>query len=245
MSLLPAAIRGLSLDFANTLYPLRPKELDVTIQRLHAYLQERLNHRIDYSSMREVYLEIRARQFTQNRPTLRENDFTERIAHVVSSAMDGAPAPPDIVAGAQDAYASGFIDTMIAPDGLCETVEALSRRFDGRVVVCSNFIRADAIREPLARDGITRHLRGVVVSCEIGFIKPHRLMFEAAARILDLKPQEIVHVGDDWDADIIGASRTGMSTIYTRQWRDEIDEAYGHETKPVAEVASLAQVITL
>jgi len=245
MSILPANIRAVSLDFANTLYPLRIGELETTIERLHAFLQDRLGCKIEYAAFRQTYLDFRDRQFAQNRPTLRENDFTLRIAHVVSMALGGAPAPADIVAAAANAYAFGFIDTMTPPAGLRRIMEALSIRFNGNVAVCSNFMRADAIRVPLERDGISEHLAGIVVSCEIGFIKPHRLVFDAVARVLQASPCEIVHVGDDWEADMIGATRCGMSAIYTHQWRDEPDSAYGVDATPLAEIDTLERLLTI
>ncbi|MDR3707987.1 MAG: HAD family hydrolase [Capsulimonadaceae bacterium] len=244
MTAFPASIRAVSLDFANTLYPLRSGELEVTIRRLHAFLTQRLNRDIEYTSMREVYLDIRQRQFTENRPTLRENDFTARIAHVVAS-VTGADPDPAVVADGERAYASGFIDTMIAPPGLASTIAALSKQFDGKVAVCSNFIRAEAIREPLRRDGITPYLAGVVVSCEVGYVKPHAKVFAEVVKLLGVAPEEIVHVGDDWDADIIGATRAGLNAIYTHQWRDEADPAYGVGATALAEIDSLDQLLTL
>jgi len=244
VSILPPTIRAVSLDFANTLYPLRPRELDVTIMRLHQYLQSHLDSRLDYACFRKTYLDVREGQFSKNRATLRENDFTERIRHVVAAVM-GEPAPARIVAAAEDAYVSGFIDTMEPPQGMRSIIQELSRRFEGRVAVCSNFLRADAIRIPLDRDGISGELSGIVVSCEIGFIKPHPLVFEAVTRVLDVEPSEIVHIGDDWEADIIGGTRAGMRTIYTRQWRNEPDAAYGIEATPLCQIDLLEELLSI
>ncbi len=245
MAKLPPHIRAVSLDFANTLYPLRAGELEVTIERLHSFLEAALGKSLKYGFLREVYLDVRARQFTENRPTLRENDFTERIESVVSAALGGVKPPTDLVTAAEHAYAEGFIETMVAPPGLRDTVAALSERFEGRIAVCSNFIRADAIRAPLTRDGIMPLLKGAVVSCEVGFIKPHAAVFQSLVSVLDVAPHEIVHVGDDWDADVLGAIRYGMSTIYTSQWRNEVDPCYGLEASVIADIASLGELLDM
>jgi putative hydrolase of the HAD superfamily len=242
---IPATIRAVSFDFANTLYPLRSGELEQTIESLHAFLESAVGYPVDYDDLRGVYLAVRERQFTENRPTLRENDFTERIAHTVSAALGGAPPPPDLVAAAEDAYSQGFQRTMTMPYGLCDTIAAISERFKGRVAVCSNFIRADAIRGPLERDGIMPFLKGVVVSCEVGFIKPHPAVFRELLRTLDVPADQIVHVGDDWDADVLGATRCGMSAIYTTEWRDEIDSPYGTEARTIAEIERLADILEM
>lgn len=245
---LPDHIKAVSFDFANTLYPLQEADLEGTIVALHDFLERRLAHPIPYDAMRAVYLEVRAHQFASNRGSLRDNDFTERIRQVIASVQKGFgkhDGPPDekLVADAEFAYAEGFVNAMRLPDGLVETIAEISKRFGGKVAVCSNFMRADCIRRPLERDGITPHLAGVVVSCELGFIKPHPIMFEAVTRILGVEPHEAVHVGDDWDADIVGAMRAGLSAIYTTQWRDEHDPFYGKEFTPLAEIGHIRELL--
>ena len=244
---IPAHIKAVSLDFANTLYPLRASELELTIQSLHAFLEARMSRIIPYEALRSVYLDIRDRQFSENRSSLLENDFTDRIRQTIASAMMavGETDPPDeeLVAAAEYAYAASFVTTMRCRPDLAGIVERLAARFDGRVAVCSNFIRSDCIRRPLERDGIMPHLAGVVVSCEHGFIKPHSIVFEAVTRMLDVLPDAIVHVGDDWDADVIGAGRAGLSSIYTTEWRNEPDPFYGKEYWPLAEIRDIAELV--
>jgi putative hydrolase of the HAD superfamily len=53
-----------------------------------------------------------------------------------------------------------------------------------------------------------------VFSDEVGRRKPERTIFEAALGPLGLRPQEVVHVGDDLDADIAGAKRLGMRAVW-------------------------------
>jgi putative hydrolase of the HAD superfamily len=159
--------------------------------------------------------------------------------------MNGESPSDDFVRAGQDAYAIAFANAMVAPSGLSEIVKAISERFHGNVAVCSNFIRADSIRIPLERDGIAPYLKGAVVSCEIGFIKPHPLIFQATINLLQESPEKIVHVGDDWDADVIGASRSGLKSVYTTQWRDENDPWYGKISCPIAEISELTRFIAL
>ena len=245
MAKLPDHIRGISLDFANTLYPLRSGELEQTIERLHGFMEEALQFPVDYDDLHGVYMAVRERQFTENRPTLRDNDFTERIGAVVAAATGDAKPDANLVKRAEDAYVDGFVDAMVAPPGLRDIVCDLAARFRGKVAVCSNFIRVDAIHRPLERDGILSHLAGVVVSCETGFIKPHPAVFKRVVDVLKLPPGDILHVGDDWDADVLGASRYGLECVYTRQWRDEIDPSYGTETSGIVEIDTLADLLNL
>jgi FMN phosphatase YigB (HAD superfamily) len=49
-------------------------------------------------------------------------------------------------------------------------------------------------------------------------IKPHRAIFDAARTALgEPLPRAILHVGDDWAADVIGAADAGWRTAWIRE----------------------------
>ena len=56
----------------------------------------------------------------------------------------------------------------------------------------------------------------IVVSQRVGAIKPAAAMFAAAAEALDTPGERILHVGDDWWADVVGAKRAGWLAAYLR-----------------------------
>lgn len=51
-------------------------------------------------------------------------------------------------------------------------------------------------------------------SCHIGYAKPDRDAFDAVARSCGVPTSETVHIGDDWECDIIGARKAGATTIW-------------------------------
>ena len=56
-----------------------------------------------------------------------------------------------------------------------------------------------------------------MVSQRVGVIKPHPGIFAEARRQLgDPEPEAILHVGDDWAADVVGASAAGWRVAYVR-----------------------------
>ena len=63
--------------------------------------------------------------------------------------------------------------------------------------------------------GWSPHLVAVVVSQRVGTIKPHPAIFTAARDALgNPPPAAILHVGDDWAADVVGATRAGWLAAY-------------------------------
>ena len=72
----------------------------------------------------------------------------------------------------------------------------------------------EAIRRSLKRVGIGDFLDPVVVSGEVGFVKPHPAPFTAALERLALAPEKVLFVGDRWDVDLLGARNAGMRTCH-------------------------------
>lgn len=53
----------------------------------------------------------------------------------------------------------------------------------------------------------------VIVSKELGFHKPSPRIFEAALERLRLRPEEVLHVGDSMEEDVLGALGAGMQAV--------------------------------
>lgn len=53
-------------------------------------------------------------------------------------------------------------------------------------------------------------------AADVGYLKPHPAIFEAALDCIGTQPEETVFVGDNLNADIAGAQRVGMKAV----WRD-------------------------
>ena len=67
----------------------------------------------------------------------------------------------------------------------------------------------------LASAGWPPSLASIVVSQRVGTIKPQPAIFAAAAAALgDPPPASILHAGDDWEADVVGARRMGWRAAY-------------------------------
>jgi len=86
-------------------------------------------------------------------------------------------------------------------------LEQLQPRF--QLAVISNFDgRLRLIFEHL---GISKFFRHVFVSSELGADKPDPEIYQRALQFIDLKPNEVLHVGDDPERDWEAASAAGLS----------------------------------
>jgi len=61
--------------------------------------------------------------------------------------------------------------------------------------------------------GLTKYLGTIVISGVVGYTKPHPEIFRIALRETGVDASEAVHVGDLYEADVIGARNAGMEGI--------------------------------
>ena len=74
----------------------------------------------------------------------------------------------------------------------------------------------------LARCGIGHLFDGHVTAISAGAAKPDARIFAALAEMSGVSPEEVLHVGDDPLADVVGARQAGMQTAWlnrdSRPW---------------------------
>jgi putative hydrolase of the HAD superfamily len=86
-------------------------------------------------------------------------------------------------------------------------LEQLQPRF--QLAVISNF--DGRLRFILQHLGISKFFTHVFISSEIGADKPDPEIYRRALKLIDLKPNEVLHVGDDPERDWEAASGAGLS----------------------------------
>jgi putative hydrolase of the HAD superfamily len=63
------------------------------------------------------------------------------------------------------------------------------------------------------------HAGCIIVSGIVGIRKPERAIFEDAAQGIRIEPAQVLFVGDNIEADILGAANAGMRTAWMRRGR--------------------------
>ncbi|MFP2962269.1 HAD family hydrolase [Myxococcus sp. 1LA] len=69
------------------------------------------------------------------------------------------------------------------------------------------------------RAGLAEVLPDVFLSGEVGASKPDARIFEAALAHVGRPPEEVLHVGDDPERDVMGAARLGLATCWVSHGR--------------------------
>ncbi len=219
-------VRAISFDFGNTLVPVSRADLRAVVARTTSAIARRCGP-FDETAFAEAWAEEGARQFAEDVPRMREVDMGRRSARVLAR-MRGMPAPdpttpwddeaaarrssPDEIELALSMYTAAFVSMIPPPVEVEPLLARLAARFT--LGICSNWPLGVTIDRFVEAAGWAPHLSAVVVSQRVGTIKPDVRMFRAAETALGTPPEAILHVGDDWLADIVGAKEAGWLAAY-------------------------------
>jgi putative hydrolase of the HAD superfamily len=97
-------------------------------------------------------------------------------------------------------------------------LEELQPRFE--LAVISNF--DGRLRVILQHLGISRFFSHVFISSELGADKPDPEIYGRGIKLMNLKPNEVLHVGDDPKRDWEAASATGLSIFQLNRKRNSL-----------------------
>jgi FMN phosphatase YigB (HAD superfamily) len=225
----PGAVHTITLDFGNTLVPVDRAGLERVVERTGVAVVARCGP-FALEDFLAAWAEERDRQFAEEVPRFREVDLGQRMVRVLASLRGMASPPsgvpwddeaaaalsdPEEVAFAIDTYSRAFVDAMPPPASVGPMLRRLART--RRVAILSNWPLAATIDRYVEAAGWASSLAAVIVSQRVGAIKPHRAIFLAAEAALGLGVEDrvgILHVGDDWAADVVGAKAAGWLAAY-------------------------------
>jgi FMN phosphatase YigB (HAD superfamily) len=220
-------IEAITFDFGNTLVPVSSAGLRGVVRLTAGAMAGRLGP-FEVDEVLHAWSEERERQFREEVPQFREVDLGQRLTRILARLRGMAPPPadrrwddaaaaelsaPDEIAWAVDTYSRAFVDALPPAPAAGAVLRSLVGRY--RLAILSNWPLAATIDRYADTAGWTPHLRAIVVSQRVGAIKPHPAIFAAARAALGSPdPGAILHVGDDWAADVVGAKRAGWRAAY-------------------------------
>lgn len=143
--------------------------------------------------------------------SLRDLSFAdhERIFHELLKAG------PNVDEGLANSLYAVMLDIWQAYDDTVPTLQALQA---AGIKICLLSNAGVPIREVLDREGITPLVDAVVLSYEVGCVKPDPRIFTAALAAIDCDPDETLMVGDSGRDDTGGVELGLRTLIIPRTW---------------------------
>lgn len=142
----------------------------------------------------------------------REVPTRERFRRALTaSGASGADAEvaADLMA---ERHMSALAEAVVCPPDRPRVLERLAAAHP--LALVSNFDHGPTAHLLLARFGLTRYFRTVVVSADVGVLKPAAEIFDVACARLAIDPARCLHVGDSREADVLGATAAGMTAVW-------------------------------
>jgi putative hydrolase of the HAD superfamily len=121
-------------------------------------------------------------------------------------------------------------------DGTMEILEHLSLKYQMHIIT-NGFQEVQYLK--LEKSGISRYFQHIITSESVGFQKPHPDIFHHAMKVANTVPQESVMIGDNWEADIMGAHQCGMQVIFCNYHQENV----GENIKSVTHLLQLKQYL--
>ena len=171
--------------------------------------------------------------------SIRSSDDRSRVGRYWTLVLGraGVSASDDALAGAWTELAAYHAQHNLWERVIAGVPEALDRlRGLGlRLVVVSN--ANGTLRQKLARLDLLRRLDIVLDSTELGVEKPDPRIFHTALAQAGADPDEVVHVGDLYEVDVVGARAAGLRAVLV----DPLDLHGARDCPRVPSLAKLAE----
>ena len=204
-------IKAIGFDLFNTLIIADSQALSEAMSRLTRNLQESgLNLELD--AFKKAHRDAALRFIKETRQHGKETHNRFWISAALESQGHDLPPDDPIIARAVDAYFSAFPEHIQLIPGTREMLGALKDRY--RLGLLSNFTHGPAAKMVIDSVGLTPFFDVLIISGELGYCKPHPLVFRRLIEQLGVMKDEILFVGDDPLPDITGAQQAGLQPVW-------------------------------
>lgn len=211
-------IKAIGFDLFNTLITAEPQALDEAVSRLTQSLLKS-GFAFKQEAFKQAYGEAALRFIEETRPHGRETHNRFWISAALES--HGYNVPPDDlrIARAVDAYFSAFLEHCHLIPGTKEMLHSFKGLY--RLGLLSNFTHPPAAIGIMDGMGLTPFFDVVLISGELGYRKPHPVVFRRLIDELGVEKDQILYVGDDPEPDIIGAQKAGLQPVWMTYVKDK------------------------
>ena len=129
----------------------------------------------------------------------------------------------DIIKRAVDAYMDVYTNSLQISQSLHDLLRTLTTKH--KLGLVTNFAYSTGAHKVLDQFDLKTFFKAIVISGEVGWKKPSQHIFEVALFQLSVEPEEVIFVGDDYEADILGPKKLGMKTIFLSREPNDNEKA--------------------
>ena len=212
MTLNKRVIEAIMFDYGNTLIELSSKQVLLFNDALLSLVISFFG-----SCGVDLFTGIRKKQILKpyDNEEFIENDRVSLCIELIEKLYCITPSSEQIEK-MLDLKQSIFVEVINLPDFVIPLLNKLKQQY--RIAFISNYPCRESILESLNKNSLTDFFESIVISGDIGRVKPHPSIFQKSIAELNISAEKCLYVGDNWLADIQGAKRAGMQAIHTTQY---------------------------
>ena len=185
----------------------RGQKLPTTSVEVHRQVEEKYEKNVPYQCFLEEFLES-MKIITQIRGKEdREVSCLERF-QIMCKRLDMDTQAADFMT---QVHMDEMFRTMCCPEKTKILLEKLS---DTPLILASNFDHAPTVRRALRSFELEDRFKEIFISDEVGCRKPGRKFFDFILKKTGYDPTHCLYVGDDAEADVLGAVREGFQVAW-------------------------------
>jgi putative hydrolase of the HAD superfamily len=167
---------------------------------------------VDLHRFAEVYRPIARRQVAEAEARgWKEMDYIRRLRLTLEGLGVRDPRRSRLAIKAWNDYLAEWPKQTIFYPETPVLLERLQGRY--RLGVVTNFMDDPTARRIFDNMGYEAIFESLVVSAEVGYMKPAQILFHRALEEIGSRPENTVMVGDTYGADVVGAHGAGMRGV--------------------------------
>jgi putative hydrolase of the HAD superfamily len=107
-----------------------------------------------------------------------------------------------------------------------------------KLIIISNVSSSKNLKTYLKKAGIPNHFEAIIASGDVGYEKPNPEIFKIASKLSNTPLKNILHIGDKYEEDYIGAYNAGLKALL-------LDRKGLYKDKQCPKIATLTELVNL
>jgi len=199
-------IKHVFFDLDHTLW-----DFDANSDQSFRFIFDKLNIDLDFSMFSGYYYPINEyywklfREDNVSKKDLRFgrlNDTFKKMNHSISDAM---------INKLSEAYIDNLSNYNLLIEGALDILDYLKPKYNLHIIT-NGFQEVQGLK--MEKSGLNAYFETVITSEEVGVKKPNPKIYNYALKTCNAMASESIMIGDNYEADVIGAIDSGLDAIF-------------------------------
>ena len=202
-------IKAIFFDLDNTLWD-HDKAQEKSIESVYEYLKKHHPIPDDKDTFAKIYTYCNDKVWDAYKKGLLKHEEV-RINRFIDLLEHYDIRDRELAITLNELYISIYPTWTFLVEGAKELLEELIEKYTLGIIT-NGFPETQSIK--LERSDLKKYFKWVIYSGEVGKAKPHPEIFDFSMKKAHILHEEALFIGDDFEADIVGAKIVGLETIW-------------------------------